>query len=321
MKIALLALTDAGKTLAGRLCRALPDATLLTERGKVAEILKDNWSLYDGFICIMAAGIVVRGISPLLRNKQKDPCIVVMDQGGNYSVSLLSGHLGGGNELARLAAKNSGGQAVITTASDVTGHTALDLWARDHNLVVADKNRLTAVMAVLVNQARIHVFTEVKLNSWPADFQLVDDPETADLLISFHTQINTIPVHLHPRNLVLGAGCNRGTAAQAFETSLVELCERHNLARKAIRNLASIDLKQDEQGLLDFAAANNWPIDFFVKDELNQVAEASTSQAVLAATGAKGVAEPAAVLSAKNGKLLIRKEKWQDVTLAVAVAG
>jgi len=166
------------------------------------------------------------------------------------------------DELALLATKISGGQAVITTASDVTGHTALDLWARDHDMAVADKNRLTTAMAVLVNQGRIHVFTEIKLNSWPADFQLVDDPETADLLISFHTQINTIPVHLHPRNLVIGAGCNRGTAAQAFETALVELYERHNLARKAILNLASIDLKQDEQGLLDFAAANKWTIDF-----------------------------------------------------------
>lgn len=321
MKIALLALTDAGKALADRLCHALPDAALLTEHGKVAEILKNNWSRYDGFICIMATGIVVRGISPLFRDKQKDPCIVVMDQDGNYSVSLLSGHLGGGNELARLAAKISGGQAVITTASDVTGHTALDLWARDHNLAVADRDRLTAAMAVLINKGWIEVFSEVKLDEWPTDFQLVDDPETADLLISFHTQINTIPVHLHPRNLVVGTGCNRGTATRAFETSLAELCERHNLARKAIRNLASIDLKQDEQGLLDFAAANSWPIDFFAKDELNQVEQASTSQAVLAATGAKGVAEPAAVLSAENGKLLIRKEKWQDVTLAVAVAG
>ena len=321
MKIALLALTDAGKTLAGRLCRALPDATLLEERGKVAEILRNNWSRYDGFICIMATGIVVRSIAPLLQDKRKDPCTVVMDQDGNYAVSLLSGHLGGGNELALLATKISGGQAVITTASDVTGHTALDLWARDHDMAVADKNRLTTAMAVLVNQGRIHVFTEVRLDSWPADFQLVDDPQTADLLISYYKQINTIPVHLHPRNLVVGAGCNRGTATQAFETSLAELCDRHNLARKAIRNLASIDLKQDEQGLLEFAAANNWSINFFAKDELNQVAEASTSQAVLAATGAKGVAEPAAVLSAKNGKLLIRKEKWQDVTLAVAVAG
>jgi len=245
----------------------------------------------------------------------------VMDQGGNYSVSLLSGHLGGGNELARLAAKISGGQAVITTASDVSGHTALDLWASDNNLATADGNRLTAAMAVLINKGWIEVFSEVKFDSWPADFQLVDDPETADLLISFHTRINTIPVHLHPRNLVVGTGCNRGTAARAFETALAELCERHNLAEKAICNLASIDLKQDEQGLLDFAAANNWPIDFFTKDELNQVEQVSTSQAVLAATGAKGVAEPAAVLSAENGKLLIRKEKWQDVTLAVAVAG
>ncbi len=320
MKIAILAITAGGKELGHSLAAKLADATFLDSQEKFSPTLAAAWPRYDAFICIMASGIVVRALAPLIIDKKTDPCVVVMDEQGHFVISLLSGHLGGGNDLARQVAGICGGQAVITTASDVLGRTALDIWARDHDLRVADKKLFTAAMATLVNKRSLQVFTDSELPSWPADFIMVTDPDQADLIISFRAQVNGRQPHLYPRNLVAGVGCNRGTHASAFAEALKELCERENLAPVSIRNLASIDLKNDEKGLLEFAKQNRYPIDFYNKEQLNHVPDLVASAAVFKATGAQGVAEPAAILSSGNGQLIIGKQKWQDVTIAVAQA-
>jgi cobalt-precorrin 5A hydrolase len=319
MKIGIVAITSGGRQLATELAAQLPEATVLAAGGSFATCLASAWPQYNAFICVMAAGIVVRAIAPLLQDKKTDPCVVVLDEQGRFAVSLLAGHLGGGNELARRLARLTGGQAVITTASDVLGHTALDLWARDHGLVVADKSALTTAMARLVNQGRLTVFSEVELPQWPADFVMTDTPAEAELIIAIHQEVAGRRPQLHPRCLVAGIGCNRQTPAAVIQQAFTELCHTHNLAAAAFRNLASIDLKNDEKGLLEFAGQNRYPIDFYPKDELNQVPDLIASAAVFKATGAQGVAEPAAILSS-SGQLIIGKQKWQDVTLAVAQA-
>ncbi|MDR9502376.1 MAG: cobalamin biosynthesis protein [Desulfurivibrionaceae bacterium] len=319
MKIGILAITKGGHELATELAAQLPEATVLTMNGTFAATLAVAWPQYDAFICVMAAGIVVRGLAPLLHDKKSDPCVVVLDEQGHFAISLLAGHLGGGNELARRLARLTHGQAVITTASDVLGHTALDLWARDHGLVVADKAAFTTAMARLVNQGRLKVFSEVELPQWPADFMMTDTPAEAELIIAIHQEVAGRRPQLHPCCLVAGIGCNRETPAAAIQQAFDELCSKHNLAPAAFRNLASIDLKNDEKGLLEFAGQNRYPIDFYPKEHLNSVPNLIASAAVFKATGAQGVAEPAAILSSR-GQLIIGKQKWQDVTLAVAQA-
>lgn len=319
MKIAILAITAGGNRLGHRLAGKLANATFIDSQEKFSSTLAAAWPCYDAFICIMASGIVVRALAPLLHDKKTDPCVVVMDEQGHFVISLLSGHLGGGNDLARQVAAISSGQAVITTASDVLDRTALDIWARDHGLQVADKELFTTAMAHLVNNGSLKVYSEVELPKWPADFTLVTDPDQAELIISPRTNVSDHKPHLHPRNLVAGVGCNRGTPPAAFNEAFTELCIKHNLALVSFRNLASIDLKNDEKGLLEFARQNRYPIDFYCKDELNQVPNLIPSAPVLKAIGAQGVAEPAAILSS-NGQLIIGKQKWQDVTIAVAQA-
>lgn len=266
----------------------------------------------------MAAGIVVRTLAPLLDDKRRDPAVVVCDEHGQFAVSLLSGHLGGGNELAEQVSAITGGQAVITTASDVLGKTALDLWARDLDLVAADKEGLTRAMGKLVNYGVATVSSSTSLPELPEDLLRQDTAETADLVITARTDLQTTGALLHPKTLVAGIGCNRNTPAREIEEALQQACEEHGLARQSVARLASIDLKKDEQGLLAFAGQHQLPIDFFHRDQLNGVDGVSTSAAVLRATGAKGVAEPAAVLGAGGGRLLVKKMKWPNVTVAIA---
>jgi len=317
-KIALLALTSGGITLAERLAERLGQSRVVACRGRLREQFQRCWQAYDGLVCIMSTGIVVRTLSRLLVDKRSDPAVVVCDEKGDFAISLLSGHLGGGNELAREVAAILGGQAVITTASDVLGHTALDLWARDLGLRVADKAALTRAMGKLVNGGRVTLYSAYPLPGLPDDIVLEETADHADLVISAHLDMQTCGALLHPPSLVAGIGCNRNTPEVEIAAALAEACQVHNLALASVRNLASIDLKKDEKGLLAFARSQGWLIDFYNRDQLNGVDNVATSAVVLKATGAKGVAEPASVLSSGGGRLLVKKMKWPNVTVAIA---
>lgn len=318
MKCAVLAITKGGCRIGKKLAEHLPGATFFNCRGHLRETLAQAWQEYEGLICIMAGGIVVRTIAPLLVDKRKDPAVIVCDEKGEFAISLVSGHLGGGNDLAGKVAAILQGQAVITTASDVLGHTALDIWASELGLQAADKEGFTRVMGKLVNNGTVTVYSVYPLPKLPPDLLPATTAETADLVVTSRTSVRTGGVFLHPGSLVAGVGCNRGTSARDIGDALAEACERNKLALTSIRNLATIDLKKDEQGLLDFAGDRGYSIVFFNRDQLNGVQGVSTSTAVFKATGAKGVAEPAAVLSADNGALIVRKMKWTDVTIAIA---
>jgi len=271
----------------------------------------------------MATGIVVRALSTLCRDKVKDPCVLVLDEKGKFVISLLSGHLGGGNKLAIELADKLGAQAVITTASDVTGHTSLDLWAEKNRLIIDDSQKLTEKSAKLVNSGRLHVFLDLQCDSLPNDFTIVSSPDEADIIISGKTHGKNDALLLYPRIFSVGLGCNRGTKLEDFQEAVSELFNDEGFAKNAIFNFASIDLKNDEQGMLDYAVFEGRRIVFYTKEQLNSVENVSSSSVVLAATGAKGVAEPAAVLAAETelgpGRLIVRKRKWKNVTAAIAI--
>ncbi len=238
-------------------------------------------------------------------------------------ISLLSGHLGGGNLLAKQLADQLGAQAVITTASDVTGHTGIDLWAEKNGLGVANPQKMTEKSAELVNTGVLNVFSSYSFGSVPVDFNIVSEPETADVIVSHMLFPGTSALMLRPLVLLVGIGCNRGTGSRDFDTAVTELFGDVGLSLESIAGYASINIKNDEQGMLDFVSSKGAQIQFYDKEELNRVEDVSSSDVVFAATGAKGVAEPAALLASVGqhgpGKLIVRKRKWKDVTAAVAM--
>ena len=185
VKISILAITTGGRRLAEKLASELGAARLLHADIGIAATLRTAWAANDALICIMSAGIVVRAIAPLCRDKYADPCVVVLDESGKYVVSLLSGHLGGGNALARKIALITGGQPVITTASDALGLTALDLWARDNGLLLrSSRQTMTEAAARMVNTGCLQIFTDCEISGLPADFRRVDLPGDADIIVS-----------------------------------------------------------------------------------------------------------------------------------------
>ena len=318
-------ITEGGHALAGKIKRLYPDAEALKFN---SETFADRWTTSGKIICIMASGIVVRAVAPLIKDKKTDPAVVVLDENGRFAISLLSGHLGGANELAKEVAGYLNAEAVITTASDMQGKLALDLWAKDNGLYVEDFEKLKKLSARIVNggQIKLKIDGTVNIAAMPEEFILVDSTGEADVLIS-HRLINNNALHLRPKSLFAGIGCNRGTPKEEIGEALKWVLQKEGLSYHSVMGLATIDIKNNEEGLLEFAGDNGFIIDFFSKDELNEAVSAyhiKGSEAVMEATGAAAVAEPAAILSARKTSdsfsILITKEKKGNVTLAVAKA-
>lgn len=158
MSTAYFYLTDEGGQLARRLAASHPGDLYNKENFKAA--LREAFHKYDYLVCIMATGIVVRILAPLLVHKTSDPGVVVMDQKGHFAISLLSGHLGGANDLAREMAVLSGGEAVITTATDVAGELSFDTFAKSHHMAIENIQELKHISGALLAGKPVRVITD-----------------------------------------------------------------------------------------------------------------------------------------------------------------
>lgn len=319
MSRAYLAFTAKGEALAHRLAEALPGSVSrcggdVTLKGWTAE----HFAQDEALIFVGAVGIAVRAIAPHCRNKAADPAVVVVDEGGNFAVPLLSGHLGGANALARALAKACGAVPVITTATDVNGLFAVDLWAKAQNCAVLEPERIKCVSGALLAGQTVRYWSPWPVaGEAPAGVKKADAPEAADFALTLTPQGGAL--HLVPRIGVLGVGCRRGTTAQQLEEAFAAFCAASGLSPAAVCAAASIDLKKDEPGLAAFCKAHSWPITFYPADELQAVPGQFTPSAFVASvTGVDNVCERSAV-KASGGTLLLPKTAGGGVTLALAV--
>ena len=346
MTLAIVAITAGGAKLARRLGAELPEARVyLPEKFRqsdgcsyftqsLAVWLPQLFANVEQLICIMATGIVVRILGPVLQGKDQDPAVVVMDEAGQYAISLLSGHLGGANDLARRLAAVSAATAVITTATDVNNLPAWDQLARDAGLQVEPIAHLKTLNRLLLEGGKIALVDRRRriaaaFSALPGvtlydNFAAASGSSAAGLVFVTHRFLPHLQqqpqmLALRPRDLVVGIGCNRGTSADEIEQAVRQKLKQAFLAFASIGCVASIDAKQDEVGLLEFAQRNKFPLEFHGADQLNNVEMVSpVSIYAQKAVGAKGVCEPAALLSSGLGPLLIRKQKIGNLTLAVA---
>jgi cobalt-precorrin 5A hydrolase/precorrin-3B C17-methyltransferase len=318
-------ITNSGRAMAERLKGIFPSAEIIKFNKSTTVTFERKWREAKNLIFIMATGIVVRTISPFLKDKKTDPAVVVIDEKGRYVISLIGGHLGGANELAKEIARYIGAEPVITTSSDINEHTAIDLWAKEHNLVIEDPSRLPSVATRLINRGFLNIYADPGFNLeglCPHDFIPVSDPREADLIITNRIDLkeSQSQILLRPKSFIVGIGCNSGTSSIEIEEAVNKVFEKYSLSFNSIHSLATIDLKAKEKGLIDFARKHGFDILTFSPEELNRIKclTFDTNEAVFKATGAIGVSEPAALLASGAKELLIPKQKHGNVTVAVA---
>ncbi|MCE5312870.1 MAG: precorrin-3B C(17)-methyltransferase [Nitrospiraceae bacterium] len=315
-------ITQNGKTLAEKINFLYPAAEI---KKFSPEAVRLAWRTGARLIFITAAGIVVRAIAPLVKDKKTDPAVVVLDEKARHVISLLSGHLGGANSLAIEIAEFLCAEPVITTASDINGLVSIDMWAAENSLVIEDWEALPQVATKYLNNGMLLVYNETSI-TLPSEFESVKDPDFADLLItdkkSIHSEAGASKsrLYLRPMDLVVGIGCNSSTSEDEIESAVKETLENNNLSFMSIKCLATIDIKTSETGLVSFAEKFGLPIVSFSAQQLNSVAGIEKSEAVFRATGAHAVSEPAALLASDSQDLLVRKQKLRNVTIAIARA-
>ena len=329
--------------------------------GDTVKLLLEN---FDYIIFFLAVGAVVRLIAPYLKNKYKDPGIITVHEAGKFIVSLLSGHIGGANRLAEeISGYIENSIPVITTATDSKNKFSIDAFAEKFDFYIEDAKKkvkdfneaslkdesfeiilednfkdldIKQYVKGFVNAKRFKIngaldFKNLKLNS--ENFN--DKHKT--IIVAMKKDLNGLEKSkniaiLRPKRLVVGIGCNRNTGLNEIEDFVSEVFEKNGIALNSIRNIASIDNKKNERGLLDFGFKYGRFIDFFSKDEINSFMKSFVSKntPVLSEylkspsfkyTGAYSVCEPCAMMSAKNftAPLLIPKQKKGNVTASAAV--
>ncbi|WP_303869437.1 cobalt-precorrin 5A hydrolase [Acetobacterium wieringae] len=342
-KWAIVTLSKDGMVLANRLAKHLDDreCQIYTKEkyaNETTNIIPTDIATFMGSIigeyqiicCIMATGIVVRAIAPHLAHKSSDPGILVMDTNGEFVISLLSGHLGGANDAARLVAKRLAAQAVITTGTDVKGTMAVDVLAQKINCTIDNFTDAKDVTALILNGDPIALINQENCDLdavvLPRNIETVADlSATAQYAGAIITTLNReksdlpIPsVKLVPKKLVLGVGCRRDTPGERIIQAIIETLAALNLSEKGIKSLATIGLKADEPGIIEactFFTAKK----VIIPNEMVQMVQSrfEASDFVFKTTGLYAVSEPCGFVASGFGKCLLEKQKLGGITLSV----
>ena len=344
-KVSVLAITKNGVNIGTKLKKIFPDWAVFAPSKltndlegitwyseptteKIIELFKNN----DALICIFSLGAVIRLIAPYLKDKKTDPAVIVIDDKANFVISVLSGHIGGANELTQEIAEKLGAVSVITTAADVNKTIAVDLVGREYNWKIDDDSTVTKISAHMVNEEPIGVFQEAGEKNWykelPKNVVMYDNMENlkksnskAYLIISdkiIEEKISRESVIYRPPSLVIGIGLHWDTTKETIREGIEFCLDKFNLSSKSIAKLVSIKKPQDVQGLIDLGEEMKIPIEYVNREDLVEISAPNPSETVKAFEGTASVSEAAAIKVSK-GKLIVEKQKFPpNLTIAIA---
>ena len=346
MNTAYFYLTDEGGKLAHKLAAAHPGDIYNKENFK--ENLRAGFGRYDSLVCIMATGIVVRILAPLIVHKTSDPAVVVLDQKGKYAISLLSGHLGGANDLAREMAAISGGEAVITTATDVAGELSFDTFAKKHDMAIENIGQLKHISGALLSGKKVNVFTDknaaelypelakeqkrgmiaiLPLSEFFKTYAIESNIPAVvideRLFVSNSTVPQAAPVlYLRPRTICAGIGCKRNMEQKPIEAALLQTLKEEGIHPLSLKCIATIPLKSDEPGIIGTAANLNVPLQIIPTEEIEKLDISqlgiATSEFVASQTGVLSVSTACSYLASGKGEILRDKAKYKGITVALS---
>lgn len=358
MRAAVFALTDGGAALAAHLCAALDgEAQLyLPERlsgststaghtayfAHLSAAITTAFSRYDALVCVMATGIVVRTLAPCVRSKLYDPAVIVFDEQGRHGISLLSGHVGGANDLTRTLCAAVGADPVITTATDVTGVLAPDAVAARLALRPVPKSAIQVLNTALMAGEEVHyyidsdlpqaAFYEAQLREQEIGARLfrgavppADGASCRVVIVGAEHVPATAEertLYLVPRRLIAGVGCRAGVTEAQILRALTEACGMIGREPSAIDLFASTEVKRNEAGLLAAARTLGREIVFFPQEALRQMIEdygLTESDFVRKTIGVGNVCEAAALCAAgaEGGRMALGKTVFGKVTVAL----
>lgn len=300
---------------------------LLDKQCKKKAYVADNFNNYDAFIFVGATGIAVRYIAPHIKSKDVDPAVIVIDEHGGFVIPLLSGHLGGANELANLIAEKLNSTPVITTATDLNAKFAVDLWTKKTNQSIVDISKIKDVSAAILKDEQIGLYSDFEIEgSLPKQIKPCDSytdyNPNIGISVSLDENIKPFNITLNavPKIAVIGLGCRKNTDSGSFEKFILDILRAQNISIHAIDMLASIDIKKNEKCILDFSDKYSIPFKTATAVELMNIkGKFTASSFVKSVTGVDNVCERSAAYFSANSKIILGKTSHNGMTCAIAV--
>lgn len=295
---------------------------------KIVELFKNN----NALICLFSLGAVIRLIAPYLKDKKTDPAVIVIDDKTSFVISVLSGHLGGANELTQIIAQKLDAIPVITTAADVNKTIAVDLVGREFGWKIDDDSTVTKISAYMVNEENIGIYQEAgKMNWWkelPKNVKIyhsLDEMKNSEskgyLIISdkiLEGDFLKNSVVYRPPSLVVGIGLHWDTSKEIIKEGLDFCLQKFKLSEKSIAKLVSIKKPEDVKGLVDIGKEMGIIVEYVNREDLAEISAPNPSDMVKAFEGTSSVSEAAAI-KVSGGELIVEKQKFPpNLTIAIA---
>jgi len=345
-RVAILAITKNGIKMGLSLKNLFPDwkvfaPSKFSDNNEVIEWYNDSTSIKivdlfksnNALICLFSLGAVIRLIAPHIKDKKTDPAVIVIDDKAQFVISVLSGHLGGANELSNDIAQKINAVPVITTAADVNKTIAVDLVGKEFGWRIDDDDTVTKVSAFMVNKEKIGVFQNVgNRDWWKKEFprnvfkydsfdELKNSQSKGFLIISdqvFDDKILENTVVYRPQTLVVGVGLHWDTSKETIKSGLETSLQKFNLSYKSIARFVSIKKEKDIVGLIELGKEMNIPVEYIDREELSTIDTPNPSKTVQTFEGTPSVSEAAAIKSSQ-GELVVEKQKFPpNLTIAIA---
>ena len=343
--VSVLAITKNGVNIGGKLKELFPDWNIFAPSklsnenksiiwyseptsDKIIELFKNS----NALICLFSLGAVIRLIAPHLKDKKTDPAVIVIDDKMTFVISVLSGHIGGANELTQEISEKLNALPVITTAADVNKTIVVDLVGKQFGWKIDDETTVTKISAHMVNSESIGVFQQTGNTKWykelPKNVTIYDNLEElkksnskAHLIISdaiIDNELAQESVIYRPQSLVIGIGLHWDTTKDTIREGIEYCLEKFNLSSKCIAKLVSIKKPEDVQGLIDLGKEMKIPVEYVDREELSEIITPNPSSTVKAFEGTASVSEAAAI-KVSSGELIVEKQKFPpNLTIAIA---
>lgn len=284
----------------------------LTDFDNLTGLVKDIFRKYNALVFVGACGIAVRAIAPYIRDKSKDPAVVSVDEKGDFVIPILSGHIGGANDLAKKIAELTSGTAVITTATDINDKFSVDSFAVKNNLYIGDIKLIKEISSRVLEGQKIGLYTDYELENIPDYFT---DTAQAGICISDEDKKPfRITLNLKPKNVILGIGCKKN--CENVEESILAFLKVNSVSVYSLYAVATVDIKKDERGIVDFCEKYDLPLLTFSAQLLAEIAgDFTSSEFVKKTVGVDNVCERA--VCAAGAHLYVNKTPLSGTALAL----
>lgn len=282
---------------------------------------------YDAIIFVSAIGIAIRTIANHITSKEKDPAVIVIDQGGQYVISLLSGHIGGANELTKHLAVLINARPIITTATDIMGVEAPDNIAVNNNCIINNMTKAKKIAMLLVEGEKVAIINDYDSNFLPLGYvpYKEDNFDNINGLVHITNKKNTkhnklhknIPVlKLIKKNIVLGIGCKRNYSKEKMIMYVDEILKKYNIDYRAVKTIATVEIKKNEKAIIELAKYYNCQLKLYSVEEIKKIQnQFEGSNFVEKSIGVRAVCEPCVVLS--KAEIIVNKLSFEGMTLSI----